>query len=159
LWSAIDLAADMPEAGDMAGYVLKEAEGRSYRWGPGYLFTIKARADQMKGDVAFMEFATEKGQEPPSHVHKGEDEVFYVLSGELTVTCGEDSFDAGPKDFVFLPGDVPHSYKIKSDGLVHMLVVTITRKAGRQFGKDIEENGERVDRDIVLRHMEELRTR
>ena len=36
----------------MAGYVLKEAEGRSYRWSPfGYLFTIKAVGDEI-GDFA-----------------------------------------------------------------------------------------------------------
>ena len=144
----------------MAGYVLKEAEGRSYRWGPGYLFTIKARVDGMNADVAFIEFATEKGKEPPSHVHAGEDEIFYLLSGELTVDCGGDSLDAGPGDFVFLPRDVPHSYTIKTDGLVHMLVVTICHEQdGRHFGRDIEHTGEPVSKDVVIRYMEELRAR
>jgi quercetin dioxygenase-like cupin family protein len=145
----------------MAGYVLKEAEGRSYLWSPNrYPFTVKAVGDEMHPDITFMEFATEKGKEPPLHTHDGEDEIFYVLSGELTVTCGDDSFDAGTLDFVFLPQDTPHSYTIKTDGLVHLLVVTITRKRdGRHFGKDIEETGERVTRDTVLEYMEELRRR
>ena len=48
-------------------------------------------------------------------------------------------------DFVFLPRDVPHSYAIKTDGPVHLLVIAITREEdGRRFGRDIEENGERV---------------
>jgi quercetin dioxygenase-like cupin family protein len=145
----------------MAGYVLKSTEGRSYFWSPNrYLFTVKAAAGEMHPDVAFMEFVTKKGQEPPLHTHDGEDEIFYVLSGELTVTCGEDSFDAGPLDFVFLPRDVPHRYAIKSDGLVHLLVVAITREEeGRRFGRDIEENGERVTTEAALKHIEELRER
>jgi quercetin dioxygenase-like cupin family protein len=143
----------------MAGYVLREAEGRSYRWSPfGYLFTIKARSDELSGEVAIIEFATERGQEPGPHVHDGEDEIFYVLNGELTVTCGEDSFAAGPGDFVFLPRDVPHSYKIKTAGLVHLLVVTVSRQQdGRHFARDIEKNGEPVDSDTVVRYMEKLR--
>ena len=143
----------------MSGYVLKAGEGRSYLWSPNrYLFTIKAVGDEMHPDVTFMEFATKKGEEPPLHTHNGEDEIFYVLSGELTVTCGEDSFDAGPMDFVFLPRDVPHSYTIKTDGLVHLLVIAITREEdGRRFGRDIEENGERVTTDTALNHIAALR--
>jgi quercetin dioxygenase-like cupin family protein len=150
----------MPRS-DNRGYVLKEAEGNSYRWSPfGYLFTIKARLNGNKDSIAFIEFVTEKGKEPGSHVHKAEDEIFYVLSGELTVTCGEDSLNAGPRDFVFLPSDVPHSYKITSDGPVHLLVVTITYEAdGRHFARDIEQNGEPVNRDTVLRYREDVRTR
>ena len=145
----------------MAGYVLKEAEGRSYRWSEfGYLFTIKAMGNEMGDDIAFIEFATEKGKEPPTHTHKDGDEIFYVLSGELTFTCGDDSLDAGPRDFVFLPGNVPHSYTIKTDGLVQLLVVTVNREeGGRRFGRDIEETGERVTRDTVLRYIDELRSR
>jgi quercetin dioxygenase-like cupin family protein len=143
----------------MAGYVLKTGEGRSYLWGPPrYLFTVKAVGDEMDPDITFMEFATEKGQEPGPHTHNGQDEIFYVLSGELTVTCGEDSFNAGPMDFVFLPRDVPHSYTIQTDGLVHLLVITITREEdGRRFGKDIEDTGERVTTDTALNYIAELR--
>jgi quercetin dioxygenase-like cupin family protein len=143
----------------MSGYVLKSGEGRSYLWSPyRYLFTIKAVGDEMHPDIAFIEFATEKGKEPPLHTHDGEDEIFYVLSGELTFTCGEDSFDAGPMDFVFLPRDVPHSYSIKTDGFVHLLVIAITKEEdGRRFGRDIEENGERVTTDTALNYIAALR--
>jgi quercetin dioxygenase-like cupin family protein len=143
------------------GYVLREAEGRSYRWSElGYLFTIKAMGNEMADNITFIEFATEKGSEPSTHTHQDEDEIFYVLSGELTVKCGEDSLHAGPKDFVFLPANVPHSYTIKSDGLIHLLVIAITRKeGGRDFAREIEQFGEPVDSETVLRYMEELRTR
>jgi quercetin dioxygenase-like cupin family protein len=142
----------------VAGYVLGEAEGRSYRWWD-YLFTIKAGGKETEPGVAFMEFSTEKGCEPEIHVHNGEDEIFYVLCGELTFTCGDESFDAGPKDFVFLPRDVPHSYAIKSDGLVQVLVITISAKDGRRFGEDIENSGTPIGREDVLAYMDEVRGR
>jgi quercetin dioxygenase-like cupin family protein len=140
----------------MPGYVLGEAEGRSFKWWD-YIFTIKAGAAETEPGVAIMEFSTEKGTEPPIHVHEGEDEIFYVLSGELTFSCGDESFDAGPKDFVFLPRDVPHGYTIKSDGLVQTLVITISSPSGRPFGESVESSGTPVGREDVLAYMDEVR--
>ncbi|HEU0073079.1 MAG TPA: cupin domain-containing protein [Dehalococcoidia bacterium] len=138
----------------MPGYVLHEAEGRSFRWWD-YLFTIKASAAETEHGIAIMEFSTEKGREPPVHVHNGEDEVFYVLSGELTFTCGDKRLEAGPKDFVFLPRDIEHAYEIHSDGLVELLVITIaTRDEG--FGARIETTGSAVTRDDVLAYRRQV---
>jgi mannose-6-phosphate isomerase-like protein (cupin superfamily) len=142
----------------VAGYVLREAEGRSYRWWD-YLFTVKAGAQETEPGVAIMEFSTERGREPEIHVHDGEDEVFYVLEGESSFNCGDERFDAGPKDFVFLPRNVPHGYTIRSDGLVQLLVITISSEGGRAFGQDIEATGEPVDREDVLRYIDEVRAK
>ena len=122
------------------------------------MFTIKADSKETEPGIAIMEFSTEKGREPPVHVHDGEDEVFYVLSGELTFSCGDDHFDAGPRDFVFLPRDVPHSYAILSDGLVQLLVFTVaTRDEG--FGGNIEATGEPVSREDVLAYRRQVEER
>lgn len=104
-----------------------------------------------------MEFSTERGREPPVHVHEGEDEVFYVLDGELTFICGGESFEAGPRDFVFLPRDVPHSYAIKSEGLVELLVITVASEENDGFGHRIESTGTPVSREDVLAYIEEVR--
>ena len=75
---------------------LRTGEGRSYSWND-YLFTVKAGAVETERGVSFMEFFTRKGDEPGVHVHEGEDEIFYVLEGDLTVTCGDESFDLAPE--------------------------------------------------------------
>jgi quercetin dioxygenase-like cupin family protein len=134
----------------MAGYVLREAEGRSRRWHD-YLFTIKASVAEVGNSFAFMEFATEKGQEPAVHTHRDEDEIFYVLEGQLKVQCGDESFAVGPRDFVFLPRDIPHGYEIKSDGLVELLVITLAHSEGaNHFAENIEQTGEPISRETVL---------
>ena len=74
---------------------LRTGEGRSYSWNE-YLFTVKAGAAETGSGVSFMEFFTRKGDEPGVHVHEDEDEIFYVLEGDLTVTCGDESFDLAP---------------------------------------------------------------
>lgn len=142
----------------MPGYVLKEAEGRSYRWFD-YLFSVKAGSKETEPGVAIMEFSTEKGREPPIHVHDGEDEVFYVLCGELSFICGDERFEAGPRDFVFLPRNVPHGYTISSEGLVQVLIITVSSPGGRRFGEEVETTGTYVSRDDVLAYIEQVRSR
>jgi mannose-6-phosphate isomerase-like protein (cupin superfamily) len=85
----------------MEPYTLNDGEGRSYLW-YNFLFTMKAGPSET-GAFAVMDFATRKGEEPPEHVHEGEDELFYILDGNLTFTCGDRSFDVGPRGFVFVP--------------------------------------------------------
>ncbi len=55
-------------------------------------------------------FETTIGAGPPLHVHDREDECFYVLSGELSVRCGGDTFDATAGSFVFLPRGRAHRF-------------------------------------------------
>jgi len=58
-------------------YALKAGEGWIYRFGID--FTVKAGEVQQGNGAALMEYATKKGEEPPSHTHPTEDEMFYVL--------------------------------------------------------------------------------
>ena len=39
------------------------------------------------------------------HVHDGEDEMFYLLGGEMEVFCGKDRWTVGAGSFVFVPRD------------------------------------------------------
>ena len=49
---------------------------------------------------------------PPSHVHRGEDDAFLVLDGELTFLLGEEPEEvvAGAGTFVLVPPDVEHTF-------------------------------------------------
>jgi quercetin dioxygenase-like cupin family protein len=46
--------------------------------------------------AAVSEYTSVKGEEPPDHTHPTEDEVFYVLSGEVTFRCAGKEFDLLP---------------------------------------------------------------
>lgn len=123
----------------MKGYVLDDGEGRSYDWNDGFMFTVKAAGAETGGALAFMDFESQPGQEPPVHRHDDEDEIFYVLEGSLTLTCGDDTLHARERSFIFLPRNVPHGYTITSER-VRMLVLT----APSGFGDRIEATGKRI---------------
>ena len=106
----------------MAAYSLKPGEGPTYNLGIDFI--VKAGERQTTNGAAVLEFVTGKGEEPEEHSHPTEDEMFYVLEGELTVQCEGQRFDLGAGGFVFLPRGRQHGYTIRSDGPVRLLVIT-----------------------------------
>ena len=83
-------------------------------WSLGELLTVVATAEQTGGAYSLMEERLPRGAEPPPHVHRREDEAFFVLEGALTVRVGDEIFDATPGSFVFCPRDVPHLLTVTS---------------------------------------------
>jgi mannose-6-phosphate isomerase-like protein (cupin superfamily) len=47
----------------------------------------------------------------PLHVHRDEDELFYVLEGEHVFQVGDSEYKVGPGGFVFAPRGIPHSQR------------------------------------------------
>jgi mannose-6-phosphate isomerase-like protein (cupin superfamily) len=45
----------------------------------------------------------------PLHVHRDEDELFYVLEGQHVFRVGDEEFAVGPGGLVFAPRGIPHS--------------------------------------------------
>ncbi|MGH2793253.1 MAG: quercetin 2,3-dioxygenase [Actinomycetota bacterium] len=76
----------------------------------GQVSLVRATGDQTGGLLSITETRTPAGNGPPRHVHSLEDEMFFVLEGELTFTIGDEQHVAGPGSFVFAPRDVPHAY-------------------------------------------------
>ena len=56
-------------------------------WYSGSLFTFLATGEETQGQFALIEVVARKGNAPPPHLHHREDETFYVLEGEMTVSC------------------------------------------------------------------------
>jgi quercetin dioxygenase-like cupin family protein len=129
----------------MRPYTLKSGEGWKYRYGID--FTIKVGELHPGRGAAFMEYSTRKGEEPPNHTHATEDEIFYVLKGELTFLCGGESFDVSEGGFIYLPRGIEHGYTIRSDDWVRLIVVTFPTSAASGegwggFTADVERQGE-----------------
>jgi quercetin dioxygenase-like cupin family protein len=59
----------------------------------------------------------------PYHVHRLEDEAFYVLEGEITFVCGGKWLTAGPGAYVFGPRNIPHGFKVVGDTAARMLLL------------------------------------
>jgi hypothetical protein len=51
----------------------------------------------------------------PLHSHTHEDEVWFVLEGEIAFTLGNEITIGGPGTFVYIPRNVPHTFQVKSE--------------------------------------------
>jgi quercetin dioxygenase-like cupin family protein len=92
---------------------LKDGEGNARWWGGG-LATIKATGRETGGLYSIVEVLEPQGARAPLHLHRKEDEAFWVLEGEMTFQIGEGTIKARPGSFVFGPKDVPHTYTVDS---------------------------------------------
>src|SRR5438132_12851683 len=83
-------------------------------WFNGGLGVFRATGDQTEGRYAVMELLAPKGFASPLHIHRREDELFVVLSGEVRVQHGEAVMEAVAGSFVYSPRDVAHAFHVDS---------------------------------------------
>lgn len=60
--------------------------------------------------VHLRRFVMEPKAHMPSHTHSNCEHVQYYLKGDVRVEIGDETYDVGPGDSVFIPEDTPHSY-------------------------------------------------
>ena len=94
------------------------------RWFVGSLNRVVATAGETNGAFGLMEQWARRGFAPPTHVHHREDSALYVLDGSLRVRVGDDESTITAGDFVFLPRDVPHSFRVDSEEAHFLELVT-----------------------------------
>lgn len=127
----------------MEPYYLPPGKGPTHNIGID--ITVKAGEFRSGHGAAVIEYVTRKGEEPGDHVHDTEDEMFYVLEGDLTFECDGKRFQVESGGFVFLPRGLTHNYTVRSDGDVRLLVITApprdTRDGWGGFIGDIESSG------------------
>jgi quercetin dioxygenase-like cupin family protein len=96
-------------------------------WYNGSLMTFLATSEETQGKFALIEAVTRKGNDPPPHTHHREDEIFYVLEGEVVVSVGDRRIKGTPGTMIFLPRDVRHSFTIEA---VHARMLILVTPAG-----------------------------
>jgi quercetin dioxygenase-like cupin family protein len=57
------------------------------------------------------EVSVPPGGSNPPHIHRREEETFYIQQGTLTVQVGGTTLTASPGDFVCLPRGIPHCFQ------------------------------------------------
>src|SRR5438445_4001046 len=88
----------------------------------GDVYRFLATGDDTNGKYALCEAIVPPGGGPPPHVHSREEEGFYVLEGEITLTIGAERFVATAGTFAHMPVGTPHSFKNESDRPARMLI-------------------------------------
>ena len=80
------------------------------------LVRVHAGGDDTDGRYGLVENLAPPGHQPPPHVHRNEDEGFYVLGGELTLYLPGDSVTLRAGEFFLAPRGVPHTYEVAECG-------------------------------------------
>jgi quercetin dioxygenase-like cupin family protein len=134
--------------------VRADGEGERLRfWGGGYL-TMKATSEETGGAFLLFEDLMSAGKTTPLHIHRDEDELLYVLEGELLVHIEGEDHAVGPHGVAIAPRGVPHAFLVTS----HSARVLCLQTPGsaeafyREASEPADETGEAsdaVDFDLV----------
>ena len=93
-------------------------------WYNGWLMTFLITGEETQGQFALIEAVGRRGNVPPPHIHHREDEIFYVLEGEIAVSVNDRTIKVTPGTMVFLPRDVRHSFTIESEQVRMLQLLT-----------------------------------
>jgi mannose-6-phosphate isomerase-like protein (cupin superfamily) len=92
-------------------------------WFIDHLVHVLIDGDGSDGTLALIDERGRRGDMPPLHVHRRDDETFYVLEGELRLFVADEQIVLGPGQAAYAPRDVPHTYRVESDE-ARWLVIT-----------------------------------
>jgi mannose-6-phosphate isomerase-like protein (cupin superfamily) len=91
----------------------------------------------------------------PLHLHRAEDEAWYVLDGRLGFRVGEDEVEAGPGEGVLVPRGTPHAYWNAVPGPTRYLIVmgpktaALLEEVHKPGARDFAELFERFDSELL----------
>jgi quercetin dioxygenase-like cupin family protein len=85
--------------------------------------TFKVRGAETNGALTAFENEIGAGEGPPLHVHTNEDELLYVLEGDVRFRFGDDIRSAPAGSSMFVPRGVPHCFQNVGAAPARMLIV------------------------------------
>lgn len=112
-------------------------------WFLGTLMQIVADGADTGGTLAVFEQQARQGFSPPLHVHHREDSALLVLDGAISVLVGDERREVRAGGFVWLPRDVPHTFRVDSDTV--RLLELLTPAGFEQFHVDAGEPAARLE--------------
>ncbi|WP_143569979.1 cupin domain-containing protein [Streptomyces acidiscabies] len=116
---------------------LSQGESRPTRVPVAPEFAVKARSEDTGGGFSVLEVTV--GGELPLHIHHNDDEVLYMLEGEIEATFDGRVYTAKPGDFMLLPRGIPHAVRPASDVAPRLLQVS-SPGGFEHFAEDLVEN-------------------
>lgn len=85
------------------------------------------------GRYALIENANAPGMSIPPHLHRNEDEMFYVLEGEVEFQIGEQIVRASAGTTIHLPRQTPHAFTIVGAQPARMLILLVPAGLEKYF--------------------------
>lgn len=93
-----------------ADFFIRSAVPETTRSYMGGLMTFFVTSAETENCIFLLESRTVPGAEPPPHLHYDQDEVFYILEGEMEVYCMGQVQIARAGEVVFLPRNQAHAF-------------------------------------------------
>lgn len=79
------------------------------------LYSAKINSEQTGGATTAMEFVAPKNFGPPLHRHDVDDELFYLVDGEMWFSCGDVEAVHTAGATVWLPRGLAHTFQVRSE--------------------------------------------
>lgn len=102
-------------------------------WVTDELITFVVTGEHTGGRYSLTDSTVPPEGGPPPHVHRREDEAFWILEGELEITAGDETYRATAGSFVHLPRGVPHAYRNVGAGAARFLTLMVPAGLERFF--------------------------
>ncbi|MCC6678313.1 MAG: cupin domain-containing protein [Phycisphaerales bacterium] len=113
--------------------VMRKAAGSRKIAVVGDVYSILVAGEETGGAACVIEAVVPPGGGPPLHVHSREDELFYVLEGEITFHVEDGVVKAGPGTSVFAPRGRRHRFANESARPAKMLVTIMPAGLEKMF--------------------------
>jgi quercetin dioxygenase-like cupin family protein len=108
----------------MLAFIAAAGTGREFNV-LGHVVHEKVSSEQTGGAYYAFELDSPPESFIPPHVHTREDEIIYVVSGELEVTLGSETARAGPGTLLNFARGTLHGYRNPGDGIARTAWVVV----------------------------------
>ena len=113
----------------------------------GSIYKYLATGEDTGGAYSLFEaIVPPKDPGPPPHIHRNEDEGFYIKQGEFIFSLDDKEFLVKQGEFIFLPRNIKHSVRNIAD-TVGMQIIIVTPSGLEKFFDAV---GEPVEDETVL---------
>jgi quercetin dioxygenase-like cupin family protein len=136
---------------------LNAGQGLAETWWKTGRIATKVTGAETGGSFAQIESIDPRGTATPLHLHRNEEESFYVLEGELAVLVDGEWLELGAGGFALVPRGVPHAYVVRSE--VARMLVTFSPAGFEQAFVDLgvpAEEGSAPPVETVIPSPEEI---
>jgi len=108
------------------------------RYGPGDLYRFLVTGAETGGAYFAMEAIVPPGGGPPPHIHRNEDETFYVVEGQVDFLLDDEVRTGGAGDFVNVPRGTVHRFQNTGDAPMRMILTFTPANIEHFFEETLE---------------------
>lgn len=113
-------------------FKITQENAEKYEAPTGELTYFLSTAAETDGKVTVFDAYFPKGAGVPWHIHKIDEELFYVISGKYKVGIGDEEFELGPGEMAIAGLDVPRAFWALTDN-ARMIVINAPAGPAEEF--------------------------